>query len=399
MESFQPERPYRFHALAYTHLPVSRTFMSCAYTMKLYRMCQMLLSLGHEVYLYGAEGSDAPCTEFIQTHTLADIRKEWGEGDNRLECNGLGYNWRKTGFKHDMNTEHTQTTQQFWANAITGINQRKKPDDFLLLMQGRYQQPVADAVQLYLTCEPGIGYNGAIKPPLPYTQGPWHAFESTFMMYFIYGSWFPFGDPNGVSYDRVIPNYFDAADFPFESEKEDYFFFIGRMITRKGVWTAINTAEAVGAKLIIAGQETPEINVKSFPSHCEFIGYVGPEERARLMGKARAVFVPTQYIEPFGGVNVEAQLCGTPVITTNFGAFTDTVEHGVSGYRCDNMKDFVNAARCVSNLTPAVIRNHAERYLMSNVRFEFQKWWDDLYRLYLSTLTSDHRGQGWNYYE
>jgi len=114
---------------------------------------------------------------------------------------------------------------------------------------------------------------------------------------------------NGHYYDRVIPNYFDAKDFPFRAEKEGWFFYIGRMISRKGVWTAIRATEAIGAKLVLAGQTSPEINVKELPSHCEFIGYVEPEQRADLMGRAKAVFVPTLYLEAFGGVNAESQLC------------------------------------------------------------------------------------------
>jgi glycosyltransferase involved in cell wall biosynthesis len=35
------------------------------------------------------------------------------------------------------------------------------------------------------------------------------------------------------------------------------------------------------------------------------------------MTVARAVFVPSEYAEPFGNVAVEAQTCGAPVIMTD----------------------------------------------------------------------------------
>ena len=58
------------------------------------------------------------------------------------------------------------------------------------------------------------------------------------------------------------------------------------------------------------------------------------------LARRGSVRVPTYYIEPFGGVAVEAQLCGTPVITTDFGAFPETVQHGITGYRCRTYKQF-----------------------------------------------------------
>jgi glycosyltransferase involved in cell wall biosynthesis len=184
----------------------------------------------------------------------------------------------------------------------------------------------------------------------------------------------------------VIPNYFDAKDFPFCPDKEDYYFYIGRLIARKGVYTAIKTVEAIGGRLVLAGQGELKINSNT---NCEVIGYVGPEERARLMGHAKAVFVPTLYLEAFGGVNVEAQLCGTPALTTNFGVFPETVKQGVTGYRCDTLQDFVEAALSVGKLDPVTIRQHAERYLMRNVQREFEKWFQDLYQLYRSAHEQD----------
>lgn len=364
---------FRFHLLGLVHLPITERYMGCAFTQKIVKMSKMLMSLGHKVYLYGAEGSDVPCTRFFQTHTMKDIRKEWGEGDNRFE---IGYDWKSRMFKHDFNAPRTKTTQRFYEIASGQINKHKREDDFLLLMQGIYHKPIADRVNLWLTCEPGIGYRGS------YCK--FRAFESAYIQNFTYGSEHPRQSINGNYYDRVIPNYFDPKDFLCRSKKEDFFLYVGRMIQRKGVFTAIRATEVIGARLVLAGQEDPEIDVKSLPPHCEFIGYVGAQERARWMGRARAVFVPTIYLEPFGAVNIEAQLCGTPVLTTNFGVFPETVIQWVTGFRCDTLQDFVDAAKQAHFLNPKVIRKHAERYLMDNVKWEYEKWFRELHQLYLS---------------
>ena len=378
--NLRPRRKYRFHYPGLVHLPISERYMGCAFTQKIVKLSKMLLSLGHEVILYGAQGSDAPCTEFVQTHTLDDIREAWGEGDNRFR---IGYDWKSKGFKHDFNTTRTEATKKYYEACSREIEKRKKDDDFLLLAMGAYQKPIHDSTKLFLTCEPGIGYRGS------YTK--FRAFESAYLQNFTYGSEHPKQSINGNYYDRVIPNYFEAEHFPFNPKKEDYFFFIGRMIERKGVYTAVKVAEALKTKLILAGQGELPIN----SDYCEFVGYIDPEERAKLMGGAKAVFVPTIYLEAFGGVNVEAQLCGTPAITTNFGVFPETVKHGITGYCCDTLDDFVQAGRDVGKLNPYVIRKHAERYLTDNVKCEYQKWFDDLYQLYLSAKNPGTKG--WHY--
>ena len=115
------------------------------------------------------------------------------------------------------------------------------------------------------------------------------------------------------------------------------------------------------------------------------------------MGEAKAVFVPTIYLEAFGGVAVEAMLCGTPVITTNFGVFPETVKNGVSGYRCDTLNDFVQATKKVELLNPEKVRAHADRYLMETVKLEYQKWFADLHRLYQSSI--DGSVEAWHFVE
>lgn len=385
---------YRFHLLGLVHVPQARRYSGCAFTQKNLKLAKMLTSMGHEVFFYGSEGSDVEeyCNSknlhFIQTHTLADIRNDYGEGDNRFE---LGYDHTKQMFKHDFNEKKKLSTLKYYSAVIQHINKVKKEDDFLLITQGTYQEPIARAVGLYLTIEPGVGYRGAFAN--------FKAFESSYIQNFFYGSKNPSESLNGNYYDRVIPNYFDPNDFRVAAEKDDYYLYIGRMIIRKGVWTAVKATEAIGAKLILAGQLDPEIDITTLPKHCEYVGSVGIAERKDLMARAIATFVPSIYLEPFAGVHIESMLSGTPPITTNFGVFPETIPdylNGRVGYRCNTLADFVAAARLAKTMDVDVrfIREYAERFTIDRVALEYERWFDDLHILWESAV--DPTKLGWH---
>ena len=161
---------YTIHLLGLVHLPTSEKYLACAFTQKNRKLAKMLTDAGHDVVFYGAEGSDVQeyaghgkgTITFIQTHTLADIRRDYGDGDNRFE---IGYDWKSNEFRHDFNDEKKKlSTVKYYASVINHINQTKKPDDILYLTQGYYQKPISDAVQLFLTVEGGIGYRGSFAP-------------------------------------------------------------------------------------------------------------------------------------------------------------------------------------------------------------------------------------------
>lgn len=399
----------RFHLLSLAHLPQNKTFMSCAFSMKNRKLAKMLTSLGHTVFFYGSEGSDVLeyCAGqpgelvFVETHTLADIAKDYGDGDNRFS---IGYDFTNCDFRHDFNSLRKPSTVKFYNSCIAYINANKQPDDFLLCTQGSYQTPIVDAVKLFLVCEPGIGYRGSVK-------GRFRAFESSYIQNFTYGSEAPYQCINGSYYDRVIPNYFDPDEVEFSAEKDDYYFFIGRMIKRKGIITAAMACNALGKKLIIAGQgasvrsnghlipnNTPDFDLP--PGTWEYVGFVNVEQRKKWMSRAIATFTPTEYLECFAGTHVESMLHGTPPITTNFAVFPGTIPDCVDGYvgfRCNTLQDFVLAAEAARHVDPYAVRKYGERFLMDEVKLDYQRWFDDLYRVYQSA--TDGTKKGWHYIE
>jgi glycosyltransferase involved in cell wall biosynthesis len=342
--------------------------------MKILHFCQMMTSLGHEVFHYGAEGSEVNCTH-IQIISNKEQESFFGpynpESLYDVDWSGVASYWNLINIR-----------------AATEINKRKQPKDFVCIIMGTLNQPLAQMVgNDVMVVEYGIGYNG--------TFAKYRVFESYAHMHKIWGAEGGF-DPNGKFYDCVIPNYFDPADYPFQQEKGDYFLYLGRLIKRKGIQIAIETCNKLGVKLKLAGQGC--IKVEGNTIYCadgevysgnnlEYVGFATGTKRAKLYQNAKGVFIPTTYIEPFGAVAVEAQMAGTPVITTDFGAFTETVEHGKTGFRCHSLDQFVWAAQHIDEIDPFYTHKRAiNNYSMDRIKWKYQEYFE---------MLADLWGDGW----
>lgn len=320
----------RFHVLSMPHTHTLYEYSSCAYTIKVINFCRMMKMRGHVVYLYSGEFNEAPCDEHISCISEAQ----------RVEYFGVEATSKHIVANFDTNFIAWKVYNE---NAAIELEKRIEPGDFICAISGVCHQPVAEKFPEYPTVEFGIGYSG--------TFSPYRIYESYAWMHTSYGGTHPyrFDYALGEWMHAVIPGYLDPDIFPFEKEKDDYYLFIGRLIDDKGWGIAVDVCKDLGKKLVICGQGTP-------PPGCDYRGVVGPEERGRLMSKAKAVFVPSFYLEPFGNVNIEAQACGTPVITTDWGAFTETVIDGVTGFRCRTFGEFKRAAERAGELDPTLIR-------------------------------------------
>jgi glycosyltransferase involved in cell wall biosynthesis len=221
----------------------------------------------------------------------------------------------------------------FNQNVVDNIAKRIQPKDFICLITSHPNEPVVRAFPhpQYQTVEFGIGYESTIAE--------YRVFESECWRNFVYGM---NNEKIGKAFDTVIPNYYHVEEYPIGTGKRDYFLFAGRLIDTKGHHLASDVCERLGYPFKLIGLGEP-------PRYGEYLGFAGPDMRSELMGNAIALFVPTQYVGPFEGVHAEAQLCGTPVITTNFGIFTETVINGFNGVRCNNFNDYAQAAQSLWN--------------------------------------------------
>jgi len=336
----------RFHVVALPHTNTTGEFPACAFNEKVRKFCVMMKMLGHTVYLYAGEHNEAPCDEHIVC--ISEVE--------RVAClNGKHY----THASFDYSLPHWVKFNQF---AIDGIRERIRAQDFICVIGGLAHKQVADAFPANMTVEFGIGYPG--------TFSKYRIWESYAWMHTCYGA-ASNNQPQAIDgqwFDAVIPSYFEVERFPFVANPSEYYLFMGRVTERKGYMVAVEACKRAGKKLIVAGPDG---------RNCDdymYVGEVGPQARGELMSYATALFCPTIYIEPFGSVAAEAQLCGTPVLCTDWGAMTETVEHGHTGFRCRTLSEFIQGMKDVKHLHRHYIRERAvSLWSLENVAKQYDR--------------------------
>lgn len=367
---------HRLHVIGLPHTAsTKKEFLHCGYTQKMRSFCQMMHEAGHTVFHYGGEGSDAPCAEHITLLTKAE-REQYFHS-----------NWEAGEFP-DM---EFNANLPYWmvmnARAIRAIHDRIRPLDVLCMIAGLSQGPITNAFPNNPSIEYGVGYEGV--------TAKFRCFESHAWRHHVYGLR---NERNGSWYDTVIGNYYDPADFPLGERKGDYYLFLGRLILRKNPHVAVDVCKRIGAKLIIAGQgvtmrepgivRSRELGI--FGDHVEHIGVADAKKRAELLGNAKALFVLTQYLAPFEGVHAEANLCGCPVITTDWGVFPETVVNGLNGYRIHTIGEAMWAARNVHKLDPRAIREYAlGKFTLAVNAPKYEEWIDRVVAIFKGP------GQSW----
>jgi len=180
----------------------------------------------------------------------------------------------------------------------------------------------------------------------------------------------------------IVHNAVELPTAPPGVAHERYLIEVARITPDKGQHLAIQVAQRAGRKLILAGKversgeglQYFEEQVEPYLSPTvEYYPNVAGAQKARLISRAAAGIFPLQWAEPFGLAMVECMVAGTPVLALRSGSTPELIEDGVTGFLAEDADDLVEGAnrleeidrvRCATVARERFSPRHmAERYV------------------------------------
>jgi len=323
----------RLHLVGIFHTKHQASYSHCAFTGKALRFPKMMQKYGYHIIEYSNEGSESSADEKVVMMRDAEFNKLYGSR-------------KDSDFYGDNATIGSEGHKLFEDRLVSEMRQRIQPGDIVCHPFGHAHQILMNVFNQNRHVETGIGY-----PTL--MPDSFRIFESYAWMHYHQGK----EGRNGKNYEWVVPNYYDLDDWePNTNKPGEYLAFLGRITQLKGIDTIKAIADYSPWPIVLHGQgdQTPW----SHPN-IEYRGPISGRDRSDFLRNARALLAPTVFTEPFCGMSVEAMLCGTPIISVNYGAMTETVTEGVMGYRCHTLQDWLDAIDAVGDLDRSVIADIA----------------------------------------
>jgi len=345
----------KLHLIGIFHTQHKLSFSHCAFTGKALRFPKMLQMYDYEVIEYSNEGSESTANEKVVILTSEEYESFYQKRKN-------------TDFYGNDAVIGSDGHKLFEAKLIPALRQRLKPQDIICHPFGHAHQILMSEFPNHQHVETGIGYS-TLMP------NSYRIFESYAWMHNHQAK----EKRSGRNYEWVVPNYYELDEWEPKYEHGEYLAFLGRIDGVKGLDTIRAIADYSSYPIVLHGQGDPK---KWEHPNIEYRGPIHGKARSEFLRNARALLAPSTFIEPFCGMAVEAMLCGTPVISVDYGAMTETISEGM-GFRCHTLQDWLDGIDDVGNLDRKFIADTARsRYSLETVGKKYDKIFKQLNDLY-----------------
>ena len=359
------------HLLGLAHTQTTNEYSHCAFTGKVKRFAPMLQSVGYKVIHYGIAGADSGAHEQVDILSV----DQWNELRYKLLFEKYGREVSPADFIGDLADVGNPLYKTFNRILKEELESRINPQDIICLPFGHAHQDAIHSLS-QSKLETGIGY--------PNSYERYRVFESYAWYHYTLGR----NGTSGFDYNWVIPNYYDITEWDYNPTPEHKLVYFGRLTDIKGlqiVWEIAKHRPDLPVVICGQGDPTPYLTLPNISYHPPLHG----KARSDFLGSATAVLMPTRYVEPFGGVTVESQMTGTPVLGSTYGSFTETIDHGLTGYRCATLGDYLKA---IENIEMGKLNRHyisqstKRKYNMYELAIEYDK---------VVKQINDLHGAGW----
>ncbi|MDR3268082.1 MAG: glycosyltransferase [Tannerella sp.] len=157
---------------------------------------------------------------------------------------------------------------------------------------------------------------------------------------------------------EALPN-FMYKHSPRITEKEDYYCYVGRLSSEKGVDTLLEAARKIPYPLKIIGDGyLSDRFKKQYPhTHIEFLGQLPSERLLPIVQKARFLVMPSVWYENNPFSVIEALCMGTPTLGARIGGIPELIDTKTNG----DLFSPGNAEELASKIT-ACIRRFSDTY-------------------------------------
>lgn len=375
----------RLHILGIPHTITRDEYSHCAFTGKVQRFSPMMKSRDFEVYHYGVKTSVSGADKDIDLLTVEEWNnlrvKSYKELNDNLSIEEIKVKLEeKSSFVGDIANWDTSLYKEFNRRLKLSLKEhyRSTKTDIVCLPFGPAHEAAIRGLDV-ICVESGIGYPNSYKN--------YRIFESYAKLHWMLAK----EDKKVQNYWFVVPNYYDITQWSLNlTPSTNTVGFFGRICHIKGCEIIVEIARKFPhVRFILCGQGDPTPYLKE-PN----IIYKEPihgTDRSEYLSNLVALVAPTYFVEPFCGVSVEAQLCGTPVLSHDCGALVETVENFKTGLHCHTLSDFCYGVQMAvdNKFDRTYIRERAVKlYDMYNVAIN--------YEYAFKTILDVHNGKnGW----